>query len=104
MVKIVDVKDCGKTKKLLAECAKTNGVFICKHPERIQDKCIAYNLPLVEACHYDEAYKHMKLDCWDFDTVPDRNIYIDELEEFVNRVIPNLKGYSMSYEKEEKEI
>lgn len=88
MYRVIDKKDTGKTRKLLTECAKNKGVYICRHPNRVQDKCLAYGIPLVDAYGFDE----LKL-------VPlDKPLYIDELELFAQSNIRNLAGYALSEE------
>lgn len=90
MIRIIDKRDTGKTKKLLEECSKEGGIFICKHPERILDKCFVYDILFsnITPCGYDEALKLIK-------RKTDKNIYIDELEEFLNFLFNNkLSGYS----------
>ena len=44
MFKVIDGPDTGKTRKLLKECVDNKGVFICKHPERVPEKCFAYGI------------------------------------------------------------
>ena len=44
MIRIVDGRDTGKTKKLLEECSRTGGIYVCAHPERVLEKCRAYGL------------------------------------------------------------
>ena len=89
MFKIIDERDSGKTRKLLTECADNNGLYVCKHPYRVADKCFAYGLPKVEAIGYDEYEKIL---------TTKRPVYIDELECFIVKVFPQIKGYCMSKE------
>ena len=44
MYRVIDKRDTGKTRKLLEECAYSGGVFVCKHPDNIRSKCIAYGI------------------------------------------------------------
>lgn len=90
MIRIIDKRDTGKTKKLLEECSKEGGIFICKHPERLLDKCFVYDIPIsnIIPYGYDEVLKLVK-------RKTNKNIYIDELEEFLNFLFDNkLAGYS----------
>lgn len=94
MYRVVAGNDTGKTKKLLTECGPT-GLFVCAHPERVGDKCKAYNIPLVTAVGYDELIDRLKVeDIYNMnDNVP---IYIDEIEKFVNYAFPYLAGYTLT--------
>ena len=88
MYRVIDNRDTGKTKKLLSECAKNQGVYICKHPKAVPEKCLAYGLPFIEAYGYDEI-----------DNAPkDKPLYIDELECFAQSYVNNLAGYALSKE------
>ena len=95
MVKVIDCRDTGKTKKLLSECAKVDGVFVCKHPERVSEKCAAYGIPLVRAVGYEDL-KYLVGTSEKEPISSSSVIYIDELEEFVETLIPNLRGYSLT--------
>ena len=95
MFRVIDGRDTGKTKTLLNECSKTGGVFICKHPYKVVDKCYSYDIDSsgILSLGYDDALKYLKKET-------DKNVYIDEIEEFVNFIIGdnNLKGYSLTNE------
>lgn len=88
MYRVIDDRDTGKTKKLLTECAKNKGVFICRHPQAVPEKCLAYGLPFIEAYGYNEI-----------SSVPtNKPLYIDELEGFTQSYVNNLAGYALSKE------
>lgn len=87
MIRIIDDKDTGKTRKLLNECSSVNGVFVCRHPERVRDKCLAYNIPFVETIGYNEFIGHY---------TSEKIYFIDELDDFVNSIITRFGGYSLS--------
>lgn len=89
MLQIIDLNDTGKTKKLLAECAKNNGVFICRRPDKVAEKCLAYDIPQVQALGYNEVENFV---------FRDKCAYIDELEAFVLTLVPALKGYTLTQE------
>ena len=93
MFRVIDGPDTGKTKKLLAECAKNKGLFVCAHPERVYDKCKAYGIDLVAACTYEQYIYDFNYGDWD--------TYIDEVDKFL-RVVGKgqIKGYSMTLEKD----
>lgn len=91
MLRIIDNVDTGKTKKLLEECIKHDGLFVCRHPERIPDKCAAYGFDTIPAfMGYNEFIFNLKNDKKAF-----KEVYIDELESFMLNII-NLCGYTIS--------
>jgi len=94
MIKIIDSNDTGKTKKLLKECGM-EGLFVCANPTRIGEKCRAYNIPQVEAIDYEDFKKKLIADEL-YNNNDDRDIYIDELEKFVNYCVPYLAGYTLT--------
>lgn len=88
MFKVIDAKSTGKTKELIRKAATTGGTIVCAHPENIGYKCIAYDLPRVNAVFYTEDLSKI-----------DGDIYIDELEDFVKCVLgKRFAGYSLSNE------
>ena len=91
MFKVIDSVDTGKTKKLLEECIRTNGVFVCKHPERVPDKCLSYGLDSIPIYMGYEEFLN-KLGKQKF-----KRVYIDELEKF-NLVLFDLEGYTITKE------
>ena len=88
MLKIIDKCDTGKTKALLQECAAKKGIFVCKHPEKVVDKCKAYGIDYsnITPLSYVEAYAA---------SLPEAPVFVDELDEFVKRMV-NLKGYTLT--------
>lgn len=94
MYRVIAGNDTGKTRKLLTECG-TEGLFVCAHPERIANKCKAYNIPVVKAIDYEELINRIKVE--DLYNMSDEEpIYIDELEKFVNYAFPYLAGYTLT--------
>ena len=93
MVKIIDTRDSGKTRKLLTAAGEDgNALVVCAHPHRVTDKCNAYKIPVVEAIGFDEFIKaYISKDA----RIEGKNIYIDEIEEFVSTFV-KLGGYSLS--------
>ena len=95
MFRVIDRRDTGKTKTLLKECSITGGIFICKHPYKVVDKCYSYGIDSsnILPLGYSDALKYLKKEI-------DKNVYIDEIEEFVSFIIgsSNLKGYSLTNE------
>lgn len=94
MLKIIDEVSTHKTQKLLEECSRdANGVFVCRHPERIPEKCQAYGLPYVKAISYEDYWYLLKNDA-EIKVV--KNIYIDELDRFVKTFVPFFMGYTQT--------
>lgn len=94
MYRVVDVNDSGKTKKLLEECSYNHGIFVCRHPNRIVDKCAAYGIEFANLrgvygyAEYLREYRNLPADA---------EIYIDELELFVNEMCDHkVKGYTLT--------
>lgn len=94
MYRVIAGNDTGKTRKLLTECG-TQGLFVCMHPERVADKCKAYNIPIVNAISYEDYLGMLKVDDI-YNVNDDRPVYIDELEKFINYRIPYLAGYTLT--------
>lgn len=93
MVKFIDARDSGKTRKLLSSCCEDpKALFVCAHPQRVGDKCRAYGIPYVEAIGYDDYINAVK-DKSSY--LEGRHIYIDEIERFVN-CFSKIDGYSLS--------
>ena len=90
MFRIIDGPDTGKTKKLLEECSKNKGLFVCAHPERVYDKCKAYGVDLVAACTYGQYIYDVGYEDWD-------RVYIDELDKYLKVLSKNkISGYSIT--------
>lgn len=96
MYRVIDKRDSGKTKKLLEECAKNHGVFVCRHPNNVRDKCEAYGIryfDIVDVLGYED---YLIKD--DYDNLNPK-IYIDELELFTQYCVHGrLGGYSLTEE------
>lgn len=90
MYRVIRSRDAGKTKELLKECANNNGLFVCRHPNSIQDKCMAYGIPFVKAIGFEDLRNLSDIE------KSENRIYIDELELFVQQEFPSLQGYVIS--------
>ena len=95
MYRIIDGNNTGKTRKLLEECSRKNGIFVCAHPERVPEKCAAYGLPIVEAISYEEWYRVAKMGHGRPIDIS-KDVYIDEIGKFVREFVPFLKGYTLT--------
>lgn len=88
MFRVIANSDSGKTRKLLEECARNHGVFICAHPDRVVEKCNAYGI------NYNDIKAVYGYDNFDADG---QVIYIDEMEKFLKYGLRlNVNGYSQT--------
>ena len=85
MIAIIDKVDSGKTRKLLNACSQVDGLFICAHPERVLDKCEAYDIKPVRSASFSQI-----TDIID----KEDSIYIDDIDKLV-------KFLDTTYTKEE---
>ena len=74
MLAIIDKVDSGKTRRLLRMCSLTDGLFICAHPERVLDKCKAYDIKPVRSASFSQIPDM---------TDKEDNIYIDDIDKLV---------------------
>ncbi len=74
MLAIIDKVDSGKTRRLLRMCSLTDGLFICAHPERVLDKCKAYNIKPVRSASFSQIIDIIN---------KEDNIYIDDIDKLV---------------------
>ena len=82
---IIDSVDSGKTRKLLNACSQADGLFICAHPERVLDKCKAYDIKPVRSASFSQIPDI---------TDKEDSIYIDDIDKLV-------KFLDTTYTKEE---
>lgn len=94
MYRVIDGRDTGKTRKLLEECAYNHGVYVCKHPERVRDKCIAYNIKFEDITGVYGYLDYLK----NASDIKHR-VYIDELEWFAWYCTNGfIEGYALTNE------
>ena len=93
MYRVIDKRDTGKTRKLLEECAYSGGVFVCKHPDNVRSKCIAYGIDF-SRIQYVYSYEDF------INNYRGNNpVYIDELEVFMNNLYKGIiNGYTLTNE------
>lgn len=89
MFRIIEERSSGKTRKLIEEAYKNNGVVLCSNPERMREKALAYGIPFADFASYNNLIYYTT-------TIDKRPIYIDELEMFLSRY--GVAGYNMSIE------
>ena len=89
MFRIIEERGTGKTRRLIEEAYKNNGVVLCMNPERMKAKAIAYEIPFTNFASYDNFIYYAT-------NIDKRPIYIDELEIFLSKY--SVAGYDMSTE------
>ena len=77
MLAIIDKVDSGKTRRLLNACSQADGLFICAHPERVLDKCKAYDIKPVRSASFLQAVDLIKEE-------KDDKFYIDDVDKLIN--------------------
>ena len=90
MYRIIDDRATGKTGRLMLLAKESNAIIACMNPLAMKQKAFAYGITGIDFISYSdiEAYRHS-----------DRDIYIDELEVFVQSyTYGKLKGYTLSCE------
>ena len=85
MIAIIDKVDSGKTRKLLNACSQVDGLFICAHPERVLDKCNAYEIKSVRSSSFSQVVDLIE---------KEDKFYIDDVDKLV-------KFLDTTYTKEE---
>ena len=75
MIAIIDKVDSGKTRKLLNACSQVDGLFICAHPERVLDKCNAYEIKLVRSASFSQVVDLIE---------KEDKFYIDDVDKLIN--------------------
>ena len=74
-IAIIDKVDSGKTRKLLNACSQVDGLFICAHPERVLDKCKAYDIKPVRSASFSQVVDLVE---------KDDKFYIDDVDKLIN--------------------
>ena len=75
MIAIIDKVDSGKTRKLLNACSQVDGLFICAHPERVLDKCNAYEIKSVRSSSFSQVVDLIE---------KEDKFYIDDVDKLIN--------------------
>lgn len=91
MYQIIDDRGTGKTSRLLLLAKENNGIVICKEPDKLREKAYAYGITGVDYISYYGYYQIIKED-----EITGKNIFIDELEEFLKYITgKEIKGYTL---------
>ena len=101
MFKVIDKPDTGKTRRLLEECSKNNGIFVCKHPERVVEKCVAYGIDPNTIT--PKSYRNLLNHFIGIKSIKsDTNVYIDDLDLLMKALSAefdiDIEGYGVTVE------
>lgn len=88
MVRIIGKNSTGKTKELMSAAHKVNGVIICKNAERFRDKAYNYGFTNIEFLSYEDYFTK--------DRMLEKQVFIDEAEEFLKYGVENFAGYTIT--------
>jgi len=89
MTKIINQVGSGKTKEIMLKASMDRATLLCKDPEPMMYKAMDYDI-LVNIRGYDS---------WNDTKGP---LYIDDLDEFLNYLNSNIKGFNLNVEGENK--
>lgn len=91
MIRIIDSRGTGKTKKLIEKAKENNTTIVCKNPYVIQTKAIRYGIVGLKVISYEDLFNNYS---------PEEVYYIDELEDFVKIAFPSvsIEGYTLNLE------
>lgn len=85
MLKIIDKKGSGKTKKLLEEASKfENSLVLCENPNDLSQKALNYGFKGISFCDYNS--------CHEYDS--NMVLFIDDLDKYLQ--LSNVHGFTLS--------
>lgn len=85
MFRIIDEPGTGKTLKLMEECNKNKGIFVCRNVEK------ALYIALENGFSDITFYSY---DVFDFNYLYNKPVYIDELTKFIQFKVRDFNGYT----------
>ena len=90
MIRIVDERGTGKTRKLMLAAKENDGILVCMYPDGMREKAFAYGITGLNIISYHD------FENGDYDI--DKKCYIDELEIFIKWIFMtrNIDGYSFT--------
>lgn len=94
MYRIIDGRGMGKTSRLMLIAKDNNAVFVCSNTRAMETKAHVYGLTGILFMSYHEFNKVIREKGY-----LDRNVVIDDLEDYINYTIsPTFKfvGYSIN--------
>lgn len=93
MFKVIDGRGTGKTSRLMLlakESGNGDGVIVCRKPKQTQEKAYAYGILGLDFVSYSEYFNSI-LD--NKNIFEGKNIFIDNLSDFLNAWDSRIKGY-----------
>ena len=103
MIRIVDERGTGKTRKLMLAAKENDGILVCMYPDRMQEKAFAYGITGLNIISYHDFengdYGKLLTDSLSYGHYDiDKKCYIDELEIFIKWIFMtrNIDGYSFT--------
>lgn len=104
MYKIIASRGTGKTRSLMEEAYKNNGLFVCQNASRMREKANAYGFHGLNIISFrdfiDDIQPHIAYSDVTVRGYKHENecgIYVDELEGLMNFICLNkFKGYTIS--------
>lgn len=91
MIQIVRAQDTGKTHTLLKLAKQTDGIIVCSNPSAMAVKAQSYGIYTVEILSYEDFFSFKYLG------EPNRKIYIDDGEAFLDRAVKSRGGQLTAY-------
>ena len=87
----------GKTKRLLEYAKNNNATVVCNMPRAMEEKAREYGLGDINCMSYSTFLNVVH-------KIRKEKIVIDEIEGLLNRLSPNIEGYTLGLEENEKNI
>jgi len=88
MIRIIRENSTGKTKELLLEANKLdNACIICKNPEKMRDKALAYGITKLDFVAYGEVANLAG---------SQKQFFIDDMDAFLESLPFTVAGYDLS--------
>jgi len=90
MIKIIRKNSTGKTRELLqAASREPHSIVVCKNPERMQSKALAYEIIGLQFISYE--------DFWMLED-HEKKVFIDDLDSFLESSPVKVQGYNLTIE------
>ena len=102
---IIESSGTGKSRRLMEEAYRNNGIFVCQNALHMREKANAYGLSGLKIVSFDEFINDImphpsfssEVLVTGYKDEEGRGIYIDELEGFTNFICLNkFKGYTIT--------
>ena len=102
---IIEERGTGKTRSLMEEAYKNNGIFVCQNAFHMREKANAYGLHGLEIISFQDFINEIQLHEFEYTNIKatgyrheyGKKVYIDELEGFINYLCFNrFGGYTIT--------